>query len=490
MGDVRARGPRWLPHFEVTTRSAADGAASGNLEQEAFAAGLLEGALTCADVAAYWFNINRTASADPSSEGLRFIGEQDEFVRSEARRLGGVDDYWHAVSMVLAQFDGLLHGHNTFCPEESISAQELLLLNLDGDLIDLVQAFPAPKHPVEAGAAVLYSRQGRGFRRPPRCSALFKLLPDHSDIFFGHDTWDLYAAAGPRLFKSYTLPVRRGIRVESHVDVFSSSPGYLSSLDDYYTIAGTAELVVIETSLEVKDTSLYELLSPHTVPCWLRVMVANMLARDPSDWAALFSRLHSGTYNDQWMVLDLRAFASSGLAAPGTFWVLEELPGTIVSADMTHRLHEDSYWASYNVAFFPQVRKLANQSSSWASDPRAELFRQLHGSATTIEGMQRLMGWNDYLHSAISKGDPTKAIMARADLAGGVFGGLDSKVSSASLYRSGMVTFARVGPTHDDLPPFCWNTLEEVLPHRGQPHCFNYTWERLWYGRSEPVLYA
>mmetsp|Transcript_104811 Transcript_104811/g.306082 ORF Transcript_104811/g.306082 Transcript_104811/m.306082 type:complete len:558 (-) Transcript_104811:134-1807(-) len=475
------------PHLEVTTRSAADEVAGRALEQEAFAAGLLEGALTCSDTAAYWHNVY-TATAPVSDKALRFIEEQDRFVRAEAQRLGPDEDYWHAVGMVLAQFDGMLQGHNTFCPEQRMTAQDLLLLNLDGDLFDIMVAFPTPDRTSEMPPALHSSRQGRGHFRPLRCSALFKLLPDSSDIFFGHDTWDTYAAAGPRCFKTYTLPVRHGSHVRRHVNFFSSSPGYLSSVDDYYTIAGTSELVVIETSLDVNNLALYRALTPSTVPCWLRAMAANMLAHNPADWAALFSRLHSGTYNNQWMVLDLGIFSSRG-PVDGSFWVLEEIPGKIVSEDMSHRLREDLYWASYNVAFFSEVREMMNESSSWAHDPRAELFRQLHTNVTSIEGMQHVMGWNDYKNSNISKGDPRKAIMARGDLAGSAAGGIDSKASSAGYYRSGMITFARVGPTHDDLLPFCWSASPEDLPHRGQPDCFGFVWERLWPGRSEPLLF-
>jgi hypothetical protein len=35
-----------------------------------------------------------------------------------------------------------------------------------------------------------------------------------------------------------------------------------------------------------------------------RVMVSNRLARSGKEWTKLFEKFNSGTYNNQWMVLD------------------------------------------------------------------------------------------------------------------------------------------------------------------------------------------
>jgi hypothetical protein len=119
------------------------------------------------------------------------------------------------------------------------------------------------------------------------CSAIVKLLPDKSDIVFGHNTWDDYQLMAPRIFKhiSHQLltPKRDGnsftyhvqyetnpttsskpklMKVDdskkSHTDEFdkslrhnifySSCPGLLTSVDDFYTMSGRANLAVTETS--------------------------------------------------------------------------------------------------------------------------------------------------------------------------------------------------------------------------------------------------
>ena len=76
--------------------------------------------------------------------------------------------------------------------------------------------------------------------RDLRCSSLFKLLPNNQDILFGHATWASFIALGPRTFKYYTLPSaavsvdRYGVELRGNY--FSSSPGILASLDDFYVV--------------------------------------------------------------------------------------------------------------------------------------------------------------------------------------------------------------------------------------------------------------
>ena len=55
--------------------------------------------------------------------------------------------------------------------------------------------------------------------------------------------------------------------------------------------------------------SLYELVRPESLPSWVRVRAANALATGGAAWADVVARHNSGTYNNQYMVVDVGAFA-------------------------------------------------------------------------------------------------------------------------------------------------------------------------------------
>ncbi|CAH2215868.1 jg20783, partial [Pararge aegeria aegeria] len=72
---------------------------------------------------------------------------------------------------------------------------------------------------------------------------------------------------------------------------------------------------------------------------YARAMIANRIARDGKEWVDTFRQHNSGTYNNQWYVVDYNKFEaksdkSAGVILPGLLWVVEQLPGNIEAADL------------------------------------------------------------------------------------------------------------------------------------------------------------
>ena len=81
--------------------------------------------------------------------------------------------------------------------------------------------------------------------------------------------------------------------------------GSIASLDDFYLTS--AGLATTETTLFVYNKELYRnLSSDFAVYEPIRVMVANRLAQFASQWGKMFEKYNSGTYNNQWMIVDYK----------------------------------------------------------------------------------------------------------------------------------------------------------------------------------------
>ena len=361
----------------------------------AHAAGFAEGTLTAREMAACYLNVYEFGPEGPSAELVAWVEANDAWVRARAAREAADDDYWNAVALVLSQFDGILAGYASAAAElglPSMTKLDLLWVNLDGDLFDLMSALGEASPRGRAGRA-----RERNFPQGLRCSA-----PGSSRI--GTTSSTLGTIRGTRVrrrrrafgstSRSRSAATASGARTAS----FSSSPGFLASVDDYYHFGESDDvsLIVIETSNNIFNASAYDALTPRSVLYWIRVMVAVALATSAPRCADLFSIEASGTYNNQWMLGDLVAFKPGRPLANGTFVVLEEVPGLIVARDQSATLQAQRYWPSFNVAFYAETRAIAGETESYTEVPRARLFSEMQGNVSDDASMRWLMGWNDY----------------------------------------------------------------------------------------------
>lgn len=76
-----------------------------------------------------------------------------------------------------------------------------------------------------------------------------------------------------------------------------------------------------------------------------RVMAANRLAVNGSEWARLVNQSYSGTGNKQWLIVHPRGPSVR-------LWVVEQFPGITVAEEETHTLDDRGYWASYGLPYF------------------------------------------------------------------------------------------------------------------------------------------
>jgi hypothetical protein len=470
----------------LTLKSNAD-----NTDQDQmYAAGYLEGALTVDLIYAFYQDIyaGEYNSTQMSQAVIQWLQENRDFMDREIKSHPN-DPYWVHIGLVLLQLDGLLDGYNAYASSTTqMTPLQFLLMNMDGDMADLMAAMNDSSVDWNDDMSVI-----RNYIYNSHCSVLVKVADDFSELYAGHTTWTGYEEM-VRIYKTYNLPV--STQHSSDVTTFSGYPATLSSIDDYYLL--DTGLMVTETTNGVMNNTLYEEVKPHSVLSFIRVIVANKMASNGQEWVELFSKYNSGTYNNQWIIVDTTKLLKGTGLAPGTLYILEQIPGYIASADVTEILSY-GYWPSYNVPYFPYIYQVSGFQYystkygpffSYENNPRAEIFRRDSNKVLTIEDMQRALRYNDYSVDPLSQGTPAYAISSRFDLVTGnvsnpflvnsAFGGIDSKVTSSSLAKN-MTSYIQSGPSYDNNPPFQWTSAYADVVHLGQPTVWNFPWVQVQY---------
>lgn len=485
-----------------------------------YAMGMLEAMLTCEEIATYVPNTRYAIfeGLQPSTRLLEFLVENDKFIRQNI--LSHNDDYWHTAAAVIAQMDGMADGYkqSTCQAKNPLTALDFLLLQTYGDQFDLHLAYPSrperlganvrgrsgPRDPLlfrnyngSAANSLREEIRGRSLRTVNhRCTGIVKLDENNQDVFFGHTTWDAYPVLWPRIFKYFTFPVRKNNKYTMHESWFSSSPGLIASLDDFYVIKGTSKISIVETSTELVNEELFQLIQPHTQLCWLRLMIANLLAASGKEWAEIYVLGNSGTYNTQWLVMDHNLFEPGSAPKPNFLTVVETMPGDAKYVDATATLNKDKWFGSYNLPMIEEIRTGMGFGRAVLEDgvemdfdlnSRAKQISFHSKKVKTIADMRALISHNDPKDPRI-RGHPVQAIAARGDLEdpededhAWMGGSLDGKVSSHKLAYKGEgkpEIHARVGPPNENLPNFCWHNIEDEgeISHVGHPDCYQFAW--------------
>jgi hypothetical protein len=463
-------------------------------EVQMHAAGYVEGYLTADRIYQQYINIYsvfwKNSSNPIPAVVLKWLDNQDTWVRYQAKKNKAQDNYWGQVANVLAQFDGLVAGYNDYMamndPSKKLTSLAFSILNGVGDLLDVTAAFSAerPKNYDDWSYSKLKS-----WIYNSHCSGFVKVTGDLSDLYAGHTAWFAYQAT-IRISKYYNFPLSNPTTASQMV-TFSSYPGFLESLDDFYIT--TQRLVVMETTNSIFNDSLYSFVrsNPNVILSWQRTLVANRMAHSGMEWSKIYSMHNSGTYNNQWIVVDMKNFKPYSKVDFGTLTILEQIPGHTEYADQSAIL-EKGYWASYNVPFYPYIFKISGYTEMSKRQPimlsydtccRANIFRRDQGNVKDESSFKHLMRYNDWQHDPYSQGNPGYSISSRFDLEATsdgpqAFGGYDNKMTSYYMAPS-YVWNGLSGPTDQQNPPFSWNERNGMFSnysHVGLPdtYAFDY----------------
>lgn len=284
-----------------------------------YESGFIEGSLTSTRIYQHyksWYSYT-FGTTSPTQETLDFISEQYDYSWDLVAKYP-TDSYYIRLGQVLHQFEGILGGLNYAAEEgESLTKSELLLLEAAGDLYDIIPATNPSKFELHIGKLSQHDFF-EAWHKTVSCSALIKMSDDKSDIFAAHTTWTSFQNM-LRIYKNYDLD--GGNYQSSH----SSKPGVIYSKDDFYTLPKQGQLlVVMETTNGVLNDKLYDLVTPKSLLTWQRIPIANSFCNTGKDWVSVFAKHNSGTYANQWMVLDMKLFTPNvGPASKDFLWIIE-----------------------------------------------------------------------------------------------------------------------------------------------------------------------
>ena len=442
-------------------------------EIQAEGAGRLEGALTKERI--YNFFLNLEQEVDINEKISKFFEDQEAFVIDSVEKgEGSRDPMLYNAYLIKKQYNGMMEQYNiTADADKKLTKNNFHLMNYYAELFDL-----ADKYRVEVEGETDYKQMDNEqllkiFLERTHCSALFKLKNDFSDLYFGHNTWNTYFST-IRLIKEYNFNFNNRW-VRSKNIIFTSYPASISSIDDFYITSHG--LIAIETTNSMYNDSLYSEINPNTLFTCERAMICNRISNSSKEWAENFAKYNSGTYNNQFMILDKnKVNLVNKSIEQDAFYIVETLPGLVKINNVTD-IFKFGYWSSFNLPFDKEIYDLSGLKEVIDSRPeaasylsydmcaRTKIFRRDQWSSDNLDGFMKLMRYNDYLHDPFSEGNPSYAISSRSDLAGSCSGAYDSKVGVLSDWNETYVKFRLIGgPTFNEelgIEPFAWENASE-----------------------------
>ena len=460
-----------------------------NTDHAFYAAGYAEGAETQRRMHQNFVNLwpsefNYTRFCNESCR--TYVSDQASWVKTQAESLSSTSEYWASVLNSVRQMQGLIDGYHAMVPSkahpEYLSDLDIYMISFNFELWDVVEHVQMMQQGSHHTTDTTFDAMATSSMRS-HCSALVKVTKD--DLFMAHDTWSGYNTM-LRQYKTYEFGNgTAGIPTIA----MSSFPGTLHSGDDWYMLSNG--LTVQETTNGNWNSTSKRTIHRDSVPEFVRVMVSHRIATDGEQWTNTFCKENSGTYNNQYMVVNHNLFNPKGKTAhektpAGTLWIVEQMPMYCKTQDVTDVLVKQSYWASYNIPYllydrmnYTATEKQYGTFFSYTKYARPEIFARQQGNITDLDGMKAMMRFNNYKNDKYSlipncagttdgkcvpAHSPQLSIANRADLGApgltnltggplfaymgqGAFGAIDSKVIGSKDIMA-MKGYLISGPTY------------------------------------------
>ncbi|KAI8436682.1 hypothetical protein MSG28_010170 [Choristoneura fumiferana] len=397
-------------------------------EIQAYAAGIVEGALTWYLIHTHLENTIRAKCEDTPREKqcdkLRDTLDRSVNIwKTKGAERGAVEPFWHHVSLHYTQISGIYtgwkHGVERSMNEYETDISDLYWLNAVAEAAEIQR-----KLNISLDDQALTSVSGLS-------SALLRIVNVTTED--GGIAKKLYVAqngAGSyssmtRILKryklNYHLTAKSPILVPGTSVDFSGYPGSITSQDEFYMVKGANHnMAVTGTSLNNYNNNLWKVVNiTEQVPAAPRVSTANHLAADASSWAHLLAASNSGTACKQWLVVDFTRLAhlnktvdmskaekkefvpesvlskdvrhivvhrTSAGHNKGLVRLIEQVPGRTHSADLSDALLEQGYWATYGLPFFKNSKDKMTVSYEKLAENWIEIRQLLREKKETAMG--------------------------------------------------------------------------------------------------------
>jgi hypothetical protein len=195
--------------------------------------------------------------------------DQDAWAREQVKASPN-DPFWQVSGAILGQFDGLVAGYAYASSLQdgppAIPVFGFQMLNAIGDLFQIIPSV-VPSERTDWAKMTKKERRDT-LTRQGHCSALIKIFGALEDLLMAHSSWFEYQNMN-RIFKWYTFDWHA--KAAAKTVSFSSYPGYLESLDDFYMMS--SGLGMTQTSNGIPNSTLLELITPHSLLAWQRGMI-------------------------------------------------------------------------------------------------------------------------------------------------------------------------------------------------------------------------